>query len=1026
MPVQKFIRILIGIALIIANLGTGQVKAMRTNLAARVEVLYSGVDGLVLEMEAPEYQLEQVFTEEGNYDRISLVGADSTMTPGEPQLPVLNVLIGVPAAAEIRVEVLDDRSSSISGSYNLIPGPSRAGAIGDIEISKFNYVPNPSVYEAEALYPTNLVRVEEDGWFRDQRVVRIAFYPVQYNPAARTLLWHQQLRIKVVIVGGGQGRGAGLQDHATSSKANLAGSNHPFEPILKESLLNYETAKAWRSLEAVETVGSFSAPNLQHPAAKIVVNQDGLYRIRYEDLQEAGMDLEAVDPRYFRMTSQGQDVAIQVVGAQEDAFNPGDTITFYGEAFRGNRMAQMYGDEDQLWLNQFIVYNYKSIYFDAQLNDTMFEKYTDENVYWLTVDNEPGLRMEEVDGSPGEGETITTYRETIHEEESHLWWSWHFSDEDTWLWEKVTTDNQTPVITKTFTTTLTALASGSYSATVRGEVIALTYNDYATPDHHTQFYLNSPETLINEANWDGFGEYAFEAQTSQTNLLEGENQFLFVARDTVNMARDIFYFDWFEIEYERQLEATANQLTFSATPADPYRYQSHGFTNDNIEIYDITTVISPTRILSPTVSSGVNGTYTVTFETMPDSGARFFLAAVGDSAVIQSPVSITMYTPQDLSATMEADYVLISHRDFLTATQTLADYRSAQGLSTLVVDIDELYNQFNFGIYNPIAIKNFLAYAFATWTTPPSYAVLVGSGHWDMHFFKDTSTRPLFMPPNLAFVDPWQGEVDSVNLLATIVGDDILPDLAIGRLPVDSEQELYNVIQKIMTFEAASDQDWQRNLVFVADNIPDSAGDFIASNEAIINNHLAPGYQPIRIYENDFGCTVTGSDACKAVTTAITNTLNTSGTLLITYSGHGDRTGWSGERILKNSHLPTFNNGMQPAIFVDMTCLTGYWNDPVLTSLAKNLVTLENGGAVSTFSPTGLGVGQGHDQLLTGFYDALFKSGIRDLGSATLAAKLRLFQAGYSYDLIHTYTIFGDPALKVPIIQTFFFPIIQK
>ena len=82
----------------------------------------------------------------------------------------------------------------------------------------------------------------------------------------------------------------------------------------------------------------------------------------------------------------------------------------------------------------------------------------------------------------------------------------------------------------------------------------------------------------------------------------------------------------------------------------------------------------------------------------------------------------------------------------------------------------------------------------------------------------------------------------------------------------------------------------------------------------------------------------------------------------------------------------------------------------------------QNVGAVSTFSPTGLGVGLGHESLLIGFYDALFKSGVRELGGATLAAKLRLFQAGYSYDLINTYTIFGDPALRIPIIQSFYFP----
>ena len=77
--------------------------------------------------------------------------------------------------------------------------------------------------------------------------------------------------------------------------------------------------------------------------------------------------------------------------------------------------------------------------------------------------------------------------------------------------------------------------------------------------------------------------------------------------------------------------------------------------------------------------------------------------------------------------------------------------------------------------------------------------------------------------PYLVWIDPWQGEVDSSSLLAAVAGDDILPDMAIGRMPVNSAEEMNIVVSKTLAYEQAAPQDWQRRLMFVADNTPDPA-----------------------------------------------------------------------------------------------------------------------------------------------------------------------------------------------------------
>ena len=90
------------------------------------------------------------------------------------------------------------------------------------------------------------------------------------------------------------------------------------------------------------------------------------------------------------------------------------------------------------------------------------------------------------------------------------------------------------------------------------------------------------------------------------------------------------------------------------------------------------------------------------------------------------------------------------------------------------------------------------------------------------------------MPPNLAFVDPWQGEVDSANLLAAVVGDDILADVLIGRVPVALVAEFNTIIGKILDYESSATASWQQEILFAVDD-PDAAGDFEALAQGLID-----------------------------------------------------------------------------------------------------------------------------------------------------------------------------------------------
>jgi hypothetical protein len=821
---------------------------------------------------------------------------------------------------------------------------------------------------------------------------------------------------------------SGLRAVGQESASNIT----PFDTLLKRYLINYDQARPWRT---EQFGGQIALPGFLlrsnddlEPRYKVVVDQDGMYKISYNALQAAGMDVGQVDPALIHLTNQGRDVALEF----HDNGGNNSYFIFYGQKFNGDYLASIYSSEDANW-NTYLQQQPDGAYiaWHPEFNALMIEKYTDENVYWLTVESGPGLRMPpEVNGDPT-GSTASTpdhYTEVVRSEPHERWWSTHFLTEDTWFSERLTHSG-----VYTYTANLSALASSIYTATVRGQFASFNSNDSTSPDHHTRVVLNDINWPVDEGLWDGRSMYTFENVVPQAVLHNGINELRFIALyDTVNyptLVSPFYYFDWFEIAYQRVFDAINNSLQFPVELPGNWKYVIGGFSDPEITIYDITSPLSPVRIANPIVNT-INNQSTATFVLSAIQEAQ--IIAVSETG-IRSPKSITAYTPPDLkSPSNGADYIVISHPDLIPYLQPLLDYRASRGLRVKLVNLEDIYNEFNEGIRHPIAIKNFIKYTFTSWQPPaPTYVLLVGDGTFNMQGYNPTryGADLNLIPPYLAWVDPWQGEVDATNLLATVVGDDPMPDLAIGRLLVNNADELNRVISKTISYEQAETHDWQRNLLFVADN-PDSAGEFEASAETVIAGYVPSSYTVDKIFLADYtrqgtcGTPIPGGPVCPAVNQVIRDSLSITGTVLVDYNGHGSVRGWAGEQIWTNDDIPSLNNAAKLPVILSMTCLDGFWFGPTYNgneapygpSLSEEMVRADGKGAVAAFSPGGLGVATGHDNLQQGFYASVFLDRVDDLGIASLAAKLNLYNSGYNFDLLNTFTIIGDPALRLQIV----------
>jgi hypothetical protein len=990
--------------------------------------------GLSLRLSADTYELRDVRIEGKDYQQLTVPGAGLSSEAGAPQLPMKADLIGVPPGADIELNVVRDDFERLEGKFHIMPAPSPAPITDDLQPGGQAFVENPEVYNQDAVHPQKAVRLGDEAWLRDQRIIPIQFFPFQYNPLTGDLIWHRYLEVEINFKGG---------EKLASAAGMVESPDSPFDGILSSELINYEQAKEWRANSAparIETLSS-SADQLPGERYKIPITEDGIYKLTYDALKAVKLDVDNLDATTLRITSQGQEVAIYVKNLDGDAhkFSPGEYILFYGQAYDGALLAERYRDEDKYWLKYFETQTITGSYttWAPEFNAAMVEKYTDQNVYWLSYGGQPGLRMAGEPAIPGGAAVSATYRESVHAEQQNLWKTTLFTSEDTWFWDRIQTSASA---TRAYTTTLHhPVIDGIYTAAVRGEVVAAAYNDYNVEghDHHIQVYFNDPQhnnPPLVDAVWEGKSRYRFEASVPQTQLSDGENQLDIVYYYTgIPPGGDDLYFDWFEVDYDRQFTADNNEEAITTKQSGSWKYEVDGFTETDIEALDITAPYTPTLLSG--ISPPVTGT--VGFEVDREAGARFFVGQPRELSALQ----ILDYQPPDLSG--PADYVFITHERFYNGVNnTFAAYREGQGLTTKVVDVEDLYNQFNFGIYHPIAIKNFIAYTFSHWSAPPTYVLLVGDGHWNFHGSPNYDNPEIYMPPNLVWVDPWQGEVDSANLLANVVGDDPLADVLIGRLPVNNNVELQNIYDKTVQYEERYEnygpEVWQSHFLFITDDTPDNAGDFVSYTKQIITDYITPTLTADTIYLDDYkdvegGCEDANAPAsisslCPKATTDIIKQLNDVGASVVNYNGHASLNLWTNEKIFTNQEIPLLNNGQHLPVVLSMTCLDGYWIHPDTSfeskkgpSLIEEMLRAQDRGIVASFSPTGLGVAMGHEDLQRGFYNSLFE-GVRDMGALSQAAKLNLYATNIHQDLLHTYTVFGDPALKILVSYANYLP----
>ncbi len=929
--------------------------------------------------DAPPHQLTSIVADDGQtYTRVTLEGYLNDDTPGWPSLPVVGELVALPPTGDFALEVVEAVYDTIALDYPVEPAPAPAplqfDADGQPLPGEWAFARDERAYGSAAPYPASFAALDDPAWMREQRVARLTLTPFRYHPARQALDVLRHLRLRVVQVGGEADSGHPADSVHPAERSVGPATTSPAAPLFDAldvinpaDLTDFRAARAPVSaLSTATATAAAAAPG----AYKVFVETEGLYELSYQILAPVDVPVDNIDPATLRLFYRGEEIAAYWDGDDDAVFEYDERLLFY-----------------------------------AQPQTT---RYAGHDAYWLSWGGDPGRRMGTRSGDPAGLPARTAWTTQLFEENvmyDSLYPGW---DGDRWFWRSL---RKPDMLSQDFTLSLPtpdASAAGALTIWLQG-----TTRSHLEPDHHVRFSLNGE--LLGDAWWEEKTPYTATFDLDAGLLVAGDNVLTLTQPDVIGAHVEGAYVDAMTVTYG--LDAgSGGVVRFGGRGSAAGAYTVGGFSGfarDDLHVYDVSDPNAPLVLSDWTLSGGAvtvgdASTQPGEYLIVPDDEVKIPLAIIAAQPYSDPPEG--------------ADYVIVTHARFETALAPLLAHRAAQGLRTTLVETEAVYDHFGDGRMDPQAIKAFLSHAYANWAGDPlTYVLLVGDATYDPRSYQ-VDSNPTFLPAYLDDVDPWMGETATDHWYADLTGDE-LPDLRLGRLPVNTADEAAAVVEKIVAYEARPLQErWNDQLLFGADN-PSTAGDHHADSDSEYESFATPayGYRGTRVYFSETAGESHLYTQASAAQDALIAALN-QGALLYTYFGHAS---WQQEAVLETDyyaplfhvdHVSRLDNQRRWPVVLHMTCFTGRYVYPDGDTLDESLLRADGVGAVAVWGSSGNGLAPGHSVLHRTFYQSVFDSGDDeqpDLGASIHAALAALYADDVYRDLIYTYHLFGDPAMRL-------------
>ena len=916
-----------------------------------------------------------------------LVGANLTAAPSNIQL-----LESTPATAQVRFVNCSDLSTlSVDRTKNSEVVYSRTVQIaippnGSVRI--MSAIGSKAITRTVALTDhitaDRLASLGEPIIVRGQRLISLTIYPVTISGVFD--------EIEVVLSFTGEDRSSGL----------ISKPDPLFDRILEASVLNFEQMKSWGSASTVTKSRSQTdlAVNLSGDWLKLHVSRTGLYSVSGAQLEQAGLSLAGLASDNVRLYNASglrinmpneqarpsfSEIATLIEDGGDGQFDSSDRIYFYGEAV-------------DRWL-----------YPEGSFARFENNSYTEYNVYWLPVSGsflDLPRRMATADGAPVQtpDTIITEIWGRSHAEKDSLLLKdplGHIDDYQKWYWSNGDS-------LSLFVNTPGRIAGEETSINISarsGGVIGANINGFAgSPDFCNRFACG----LITDDLVNGLNQIDLTL-TSDGSQQPGLDYLNITYRRDLRPENDLLQFVTEKVTGLAEISVVDN---FSGTPV----------------LFDLTDPTNPVRITGGQSSSGV---YSFQSDLSASSWNHFLITQL-DQAF--NPERIELTSVNDLrSVSEQIDMFVITSAQFVGALDEYVQYRASDSLSIRVVTVEDVMDNFGFGLYDPVAIRDFLKYAYENYTSPvPSMVLMVGDANHDFLDVMHTGV-PNFVPAfihsrpsidvsysddNFVYFDKY-GLLDSDTSL-TRVGDWGV-DMLIARWPVTSTAEIARIVDRTKRYESSDNFGyWRSRITLVADD--EFGGRFdtetfhTSDSEKLDTLFIPRAYNRNKIYMVEYPWVNSNKPT---VNDAIVSSFN-QGALIVNYIGHGNPDVWAHEHVFqRGSDLPRLENHDKLPLVFAASCAIGFFDDPKREGMAEDLLVMPNGGGIGIISATRLVYAGDNAQFNRAVFDILFDEPELTVCEAMFSAKLRRQYLNdstmYPVQNDRAYAFFGDPCLKLGI-----------
>lgn len=776
-------------------------------------------------------------------------------------------------------------------------------------------------------------------WLKNYALPKIVFQDTQYKSTYKPeeKYCSNSLKDADIILGKEKKRPFAFVRIPVYFKDKKVLSSFSIKVVEQEVIAQHQTAAKTTVSSSILALGKWY---------KISVNKRGIFKLDYNFLQnKLGINPSTIVPNNIRVYGNGGEVfsennseehpddltenAIVVVDGADGVFNQNDYILFYANG-------------PMKWVKDSAAKTFAHVQ----------NIYNDSSFYFLNFDLGPGLRVANQSGTLTPNVTVNSFNNyDVHDVDlinvgrfGKIWWGDEFSLDP----GKQTTQNFVFSTGNVTDSALIRFHFGSRSG-ASGNTMSIQLNGQ-------QFGTTTFGSVGTGIEDNPIIEYY---QTAKLPVTGNEANIQVQYNPAISSGKG--YLNYLELNWRTSLSFINSQMNFrdcnSIGIGITNKYQIQN-ANSNLSVWDITNPLQPIKMVGSLNGSvySFNQEATMLHEFIAFDGSNFF-----------TPEFSGVVTNQNLHATPQVDYIIVTHKNFLAAANKLATFHQQKNnYKTVVVTTEQLYNEFSSGSQEIGAIRDFVRmfYNRAGNDTAemPKHLLLLGDASYD---YKNRTAN------NTNFVPTYETS-ESVDLITSYCSDDYFGflddsegienwsvantlDIGVGRLPVATEDAAMSMVNKIINYASpASLGPWRLSTTLISDNGDGnqhfSDGEVMAStiaNTSSLHNETKIYLSAIPTVSTPGG--VRAPDANKAINDAIFK-----GTFLMNYNGHGSITTMAHERILTQDDFNYWKNFDKLPIMVTATCDFSKYDDPAYVSAGEKLVIKSDGGAIALFTTTQL------------------------------------------------------------------------